>query len=186
MMGFFFSSLLGTTLISSSVVFVFMAAFVCLKKKKPANWLRIAAISLFAGYVIGILTLTLEPRFIAENGLAFDPSDYNFVPFRQIKTWIKYLEYAHTKVNFWGNIFCFSPIGFAVSLFRRYKWPVFAGTLCTGLFSVFIELFQLFLPRMTDVDDVILNTLGGFIGALIYLAFRRFLPKLDEIIKTPT
>ena len=34
--------------------------------------------------------------------------------------------------------------------------------------SLFIELFQLFLPRWTDIDDIILNTFGTLIGYLLY------------------
>ena len=36
------------------------------------------------------------------------------------------------------------------------------------LFSSFIELFQLVLPRWTDIDDVLLNTFGVLIGYLLY------------------
>ena len=34
--------------------------------------------------------------------------------------------------------------------------------------SLFIELSQLFLPRWTDIDDIILNTFGTFIGYPLY------------------
>ena len=45
------------------------------------------------------------------------------------------------------------------------------------IISLFIELAQLFLPRATDVDDLIMNTLGGFLGFIVYMILRWILPK---------
>ena len=57
----------------------------------------------------------------------------------------------------------------------------------TMLVSIGIELIQfietfigsayLGFARSTDIDDVILNTLGGVIGVYIYLLFNHFIGK---------
>lgn len=36
------------------------------------------------------------------------------------------------------------------------------------LYTLFIELTQMFMPRVSDVDDLILNSFGVFIGILIH------------------
>ena len=47
---------------------------------------------------------------------------------------------------------------------------------------MFIEICQLFLTRGTDVDDLILNTLGVVFGLLCYkLLYKKFNNKMDEI-----
>lgn len=77
-----------------------------------------------------------------------------------------------------GNIVLFIPIGII--------WPFCFSRIdnilkvtAAGLgFSLFIELTQLLLyERMTDADDLILNTLGALIGAIIYFSVRAIIRK---------
>ena len=51
------------------------------------------------------------------------------------------------------------------------------------LSSVFIETVQVFLARMVDIDDVILNTLGGVIGYVLFLLLRKIAPGFVEKVK---
>lgn len=85
-------------------------------------------------------------------------------------------------INFVGNIVMFLPIGFCLPLLWRVKarWGVLAG----ALISLFIELSQLRLARGTDVDDLILNTLGAFLGALLFLLLHRLAPGLCKGCRT--
>jgi glycopeptide antibiotics resistance protein len=79
-----------------------------------------------------------------------------------------------------GNLAVFVPFGAALAIatlptraggrptctFGKRWWLRIAGT--GFLLSLSIELAQLLIPtRATDVDDVILNTLGTAIGALL-------------------
>ena len=60
----------------------------------------------------------------------------------------------------------------------------FGKTVLSGaLLSVSIEFIQLFMPRFTDIDDVILNTLGTLIGALIYMAVNKLFPDFTQKFK---
>lgn len=45
----------------------------------------------------------------------------------------------------------------------------------TGLFGMYHGSF-----RLCDVDDLMLNTLGGFIGALVYTKINHMLPSLEK------
>ena len=69
------------------------------------------------------------------------------------------------------------PIGlFAGLLADKPRW--WKGTLWAFGLSLFIEFFQLFVSRGTDVDDLILNTLGGLLGHGVFLLLRRVSPAL--------
>ena len=82
------------------------------------------------------------------------------------------------KVNIIGNIAMFIPIGVIwPAVFRQldtHKKVIAAGV---G-FSLFIEIIQLPLHgRVTDVDDLILNSLGYLIGYGIYLLVKKLKKK---------
>lgn len=82
--------------------------------------------------------------------------------------------------NIIGNILLFAPLGFFLPLllnkFRKFKKTVLAGFLV----SLLIECSQLFLIRATDIDDLILNTLGVMLGYLCFMFFRKLLPKINQ------
>jgi glycopeptide antibiotics resistance protein len=64
----------------------------------------------------------------------------------------------------------FVPIGFLASMATRLR---FGGVVAACLLlSVSVEVLQLTLGRSLDVDDILLNTLGGAAGAAAALALR--------------
>ena len=75
--------------------------------------------------------------------------------------------------NIIGNITMFIPVGLAWPFCFR-KLNTIGKTVLTGAcFPIFIEITQLpFYSRCSDVDDVILNTTGIFLGALIYFGIK--------------
>ena len=82
------------------------------------------------------------------------------------------------KINIIGNITMFIPIGIIwPAVFRKldtHKKVIAAGV---G-FSLFIEILQLpFYDRVTDIDDLILNSLGYLIGYGIFLLVRKLRKK---------
>ncbi|MFQ7854068.1 MAG: VanZ family protein [Flavonifractor plautii] len=53
--------------------------------------------------------------------------------------------------------------------------------LLTGFCTSFcVEFLQLFVGRATDIDDLILNTLGGCLGGLLCLIFAHLAPKFTR------
>ncbi len=98
---------------------------------------------------------------------------YNLIPFHEIKRYFNYWDVVGAEVfclNIFGNIILFIPLGFFIpALFTgKGHYPLEAIIICF-LFSVAVEVIQL-VTRLgsCDVDDVILNTLGGIIGYIIY------------------
>ncbi len=100
---------------------------------------------------------------------------YNLVLFREIRRfWIHrdVLGSAAVLMNLVGNVAMAVPIGFAVPLlFPSMRRPG-RTILFTFLLSLLAETGQLILRvGCFDVDDLLLNTIGGVIGYLLFAAF---------------
>ena len=78
--------------------------------------------------------------------------------------WITY-----PRLEFTANVLMFVPIGlFLLLLFGRRLW--WLAVIMGVLLSVVIEFTQLFLPgRVSDVRDLMSNSLGALIGVLLAL-----------------
>ncbi len=98
-----------------------------------------------------------------------DPQYINLTPLQTIHRYTPGSDAFN--VNILGNILLFIPVGlYAAFLLEKPRW--WKVTLAVAFFSVAIEMSQLLSFRVTDVDDVILNTLGGFLGYITYLVLR--------------
>ena len=60
------------------------------------------------------------------------------------------------------------------SFVERPRW--WKSALIGFCASAFVEVFQLFLPRSSDINDIILNTFGALCGFWLYLLLRRLSP----------
>ena len=77
-------------------------------------------------------------------------------------------SYGQKLINLAGNLLIFVPLGFfAPLLWRKLRHWWAAPGLSMGV-SCLIEFLQLFLGRSVDIDDVILNTLGGLAGYILF------------------
>lgn len=98
-------------------------------------------------------------------------SSINIVPFHSIGSYLfsddKLLRtFAFSNVA--GNIILFVPLGVYLPLFIREK-SILKNVLWIILMSAFAEILQfVFRVGASDVDDVILNGFGGFIGVIAY------------------
>ena len=110
---------------------------------------------IFAVYLISVFSATGLP---ASNSVTWDPS-FHLIPF---------LGMANSPVSYIEgcilNVILFVPMGILLPLL----WKEFRELKCTALFglsfSLGIELLQVFTLRLTDVDDLITNTLGTVVG----------------------
>ena len=102
---------------------------------------------------------------------------YNLTLFREIKRFYKYRELLGYKaffLNVFGNVIAFIPFGMLIpKLLPRFSnW--FWVTLLAFEFSLCVEVVQLcFKLGSFDVDDLLLNTIGGFIGYWVYYILDR-------------
>lgn len=81
-------------------------------------------------------------------------------------------------LNLFGNVIIFIPFGFFLAglLYQSFsRSPSVAVILSGCLFSLCIELFQLFIPtRATDIDDIMLNTIGTCFGLLLFHTVKKY------------
>ncbi len=101
---------------------------------------------------------------------------YNLELFKEIRRFITYREQLGTFVvaaNLLGNILIFVPYGFFVSMAGRTR-----GLFRTFFLSMFLSLGVETVQLVTrvgsfDVDDILLNTIGGILGYVVFAACSR-------------
>jgi glycopeptide antibiotics resistance protein len=97
-----------------------------------------------------------------------DSGGMNLVPGRGIAGSLGNLNRALGVANVLGNVALFMPTGalLPVALGLRWRTCVFASS----TLSLGIEACQFTIGRFVDVDDVVLNSLGGAFGAALGIA----------------
>ena len=105
----------------------------------------------------------------------------NLTPFKEI------FRYTIGSKKFFkniiGNIVLFIPYGYFAAYFPKNKKMVTVGFL-TLLVSFSIEAIQYKIGRVFDIDDIILNTLGGVIGYLIYVVLDSVKNRLPRFMRS--
>ena len=163
-------------LVELALAAVWLLVRVCMwiKRRKIDKKQEAKLLLLFINLAV-IVRLVFFPLF-RQNGevlpLLFDagrilPPNVNLIPFGNFD------QYNSTNamwLNIFGNILLFVPTG-AILPFVFKRLNTFGKVLLIGVcMSVCIELLQLpFFERTTDINDVILNTLGCALGYGIYI-----------------
>ncbi|WP_416150073.1 VanZ family protein [Salipaludibacillus sp. HK11] len=120
---------------------------------------------LFVLSIIGVIMVTLLPR------PHMDGRSLQLVPFvSSLDLLIKSVHYT-VPIRLLGfNIILFIPFGILLVLILKPMSKVIMKTTLIGMmFSIIIEISQFLLNigRVSNIDDVILNTLRAFMGAVI-------------------
>lgn len=156
-------------------------------KKKEAKTLKIIGVLLFIIYLIAMFYFL----FLAESmGRTISDRDYsyNLVLFKEIGRFITYrktLGVMAVMTNIFGNIICFIPFGCMLPLLSTKSRSALRILLVSCELSLIIETMQLvFKVGSFDVDDLLLNTLGGLIGYIIYSLTRRLYIKIIKMKKS--
>ncbi|UHR03414.1 VanZ family protein [Peptoniphilus sp. GNH] len=162
--------------------FLTYAYLLVTKKKMRAK--RKLYIALLSAYILAMAFIMFMPsKLMQEKGfkLAHISGDFmgslqerlqepnlgiNLKAFHTIKSYLKYSDAFNIAINILGNIVIFMPLGYLISKLNKKRNFLKTFLACLTL-SVFIEFIQIFIGRSVDVDDVILNSLGGIIGAII-------------------
>ena len=133
-------------------------------------------------YVSHLTTkVQLEPFDLVRNIIRTVHFDY-----KDFATYINILKNAYVYQTIY-NLFLTVPFGMFLRYYFKCKFN--RVLLFTFLLSLFFELTQLtglyyIYPhayRLFDVDDLIVNTLGGIAGYLITPLFTKLLPSKDEL-----
>ena len=126
---------------------------------------------LFVLYIGFIIYFLLFSDLYGRTGV-MEEYRYNLVLFKEIKRFWQYREqlgwYA-MFTNLFGNVIIFIPFGFFMPMASKHR--SFLATLFYSFgLSLCVESFQLITKvGCFDVDDLLLNTLGGVAGYLIFI-----------------
>ncbi len=101
----------------------------------------------------------------------------NLMPFKEILRYEVGSRAFYKQV--FGNILLFIPLGYFATSYCKIK-GLGTITLVSLLSSLTIEVTQHYIGRTFDIDDIILNVVGGIVGFLLYTALnaiRNHMPK---------
>lgn len=122
---------------------------------KPVSWHRNIWMIIFALYLAAVFSVVGIPNI---KYIRIEPQ-FNLIPVVDIVNGP--LGYMKNTVL---NILMFLPLGFLLPVIWKEFWS-FKRTAVFGFaLSLAIELSQIFTYRLTDVDDLITNTLGAILG----------------------
>ena len=126
---------------------------------------------LFLLYVVFLIYFLFLAEWYGRTGVS-EEYRYNLELFREIKRFIIYREQLGAFAvfaNLAGNILIFVPYGFFISVASRARGFFKTLFFSMGL-SLCVEIIQLFTRVGSfDVDDILLNTIGGVFGYIIFL-----------------
>ena len=107
-------------------------------------------------------------------------SGVNLIPFKEI---LRYnFKSELFKYNVIGNLVMFIPFGYFVSNYINVK-KIYQIFFLTALASITIEFVQLQIGRAFDIDDVILNIVGGIGGFLVYICLNTIQKHLPDMFR---
>ena len=125
---------------------------------------------LFVLYIAFIIYFLIFSDWYGRTG-EMEEYHYNLVLFKEIKRFWNYREQVGMFAmftNLFGNVIIFMPFGFFMPMASRYRSCFSAVFYSFGL-SLCVETFQLLTKVGSfDVDDLLLNTIGGLAGYVIF------------------
>lgn len=114
-------------------------------------------------------------------GAGYETYRYNIRPLEEIRRFIVYRQAVPDGaviLNLLGNLIVFFPLGFLIPIWTERKMRFVSILLLSFAFSLVIETIQLVSKvGVFDVDDLLLNTIGGILGwiccQIVWRQYRR-------------
>lgn len=186
-------------LVVGIALWVVIRSLMLLKNRKYKRFLvhREIFINILAVYFVSLIGITLFPISINWDGVT--PKFYPMVNLIPLVDIINYFPQTHFSLafkikflskNLVGNLFLLVPIGILMPILWTRMRNFWKTVIIGASISLIIELLQYVLAylgfgwgRATDIDDLILNTLGVMIGYVIFdksLVRFNYLKSLNE------
>ena len=136
-------------------------------KRTTAKRIRAGAWIVFLVYLASLIYIMfLAERYGRLQGA--DAARFNLTPLKEIRRFLSnraVLGGRAVFLNVAGNILAFCPFGAILPVMFRKIRSMGQVTVLTAVFSICIETVQLVTRAgVFDVDDILLNTLGGMAG----------------------
>lgn len=138
--------------------------------------------NLFMLYILMVVNVTMFPLFIGTQRTVDVFASINLIPFKEtISSFNDLLSLFSTifairifLINVLGNIILFMPLGFLLPIINQNFNNIKSIFKISLLSTISIESLQFITSlfggtRATDIDDIILNVLGGLLGFLIFV-----------------
>ena len=162
-----------TILISSVIVISLRLVYIFKNKEQFVFYKELLSLA----FIIYVLCLFYVVTF---QDVSWSTS--NFIPFKEM---FRYDFGSRLFIkNVLGNIVLFAPYGFFVGYFLRLK-KFKSALLMILIASVSIEVTQLLIGRVFDIDDIILNIIGGLIGFTVFKSMDNIKKHLPNVLKRP-
>lgn len=162
------------------LIFAVLRALWLWRRRRPVRVGHELLILLFSGYVILLLFLTVFRNVYYPWQITMDWGrnwhEANFVILQE--TWKLRLGLSHFDFYYQslGNIVWFIPFGMLLPLMLRPKHKAIHVVFWGMLLSMFIECMQFYMHTgIADIDDLIFNTTGALIGAVLYVILHKII-----------
>lgn len=119
---------------------------------------RAVAVAMLVASVLIVLAYT------ARGALSNDDGGFSWRLGESIRAELRNINRSLGLLNVFGNVAMFMPTGWLVAVLSTRR-PILVGTLSALLLSTSVEVWQMVSGSFGDVDDLVLNGLGGFLGA---------------------
>lgn len=170
------------------ICLVALPLWVLLRRPWKRRLPREIALSLFAAYLTALLVMALDgawrsPAAMLQSALARIRSldNINLVPFAVIREQLATFHQDSSRMLLLGNTLLFAPYGFFLPLlWRRFRSSLRIAGMCL-LLTCSIEFIQLFIERMVDVDDLLLNFAGSMTGTGLWWICHRLIPAAEVL-----
>ena len=167
----------SSVMVGITVLWILVRGMVCLRQRKYSLKRELQLLLVYICVVV-VTRFTFFPFFKVDGQvqpLLFDasrifPPRINLLPVVYL---FDYPIFREALINFIGNTAMFIPLGIVwPSVFK--KLDTHGKVIAAGVgYSLLIEIFQLpFFDRVSDIDDLLLNSLGFLMGYGIYLLVR--------------
>ncbi len=160
------------TLVIFLTIIILLRVFTILNTSKKFILHEEILLLLFITYILFLFELVTS-RDVYMNGT-------NLVPFREMFRYPVGSENFNRQVI--GNILLFMPFGFFATYYTKIK-KISSISFMSILVSLTIEVVQKYIGRSFDVDDIILNVVGGILGFLVYIGLDAIRKKLPSIFQ---
>ena len=160
------------TLVIFLTIIILLRVFTILNTSKKFILHEELLLLLFITYILFLFELVTS-RDVYMNGT-------NLVPFREMFRYPVGSENFNRQVI--GNILLFMPFGFFATYYTKIK-KISSISFMSILISLTIEVVQKYIGRSFDVDDIILNVVGGILGFLVYIGLDAIRKKLPSIFQ---
>ncbi|MDY2987953.1 MAG: VanZ family protein [Peptoniphilus sp.] len=138
---------------------------------------------------IGILLYVLVLLIILFRGFnqRMDERAYSIIPFKTIYNYMSAIDKRTIRFvvdNIIGNIVLFVPFGMYLESFR-YESKLIGKVYIILISSCIVESIQvIFKVGIFDIDDILLNTIGGTIGIVVYKCLFKLFNNHEKVKNT--